>query len=115
MREFIFYKESTHRWYVDLPEWNGPKAALEMVDGADTMLEYMSEGTGKVRAILSAKSMPGAYNLKFIKETPELGEGAQYLLEEYIGITINLRVWLCDVTKFVFDEFPRDIWIIPLH
>lgn len=33
MTEFRFYKEETHRWYVDLPEWEGPKAALEMVDG----------------------------------------------------------------------------------
>jgi hypothetical protein len=115
MREFRFYKESTHRWYVDLPEWKGPNAALEMVDGADTMLEYMSEGTGEVRAILTTVKTPGAYHLEFIKETPEFGEGAQYLLEEYIGITINLRVWLCDVTKFVFDDFPKAIWITPLH
>jgi hypothetical protein len=44
-----------------------------------------------------------------------MGEGAQYYLEEYIGLTINLRVWLCDVTKFVFGDFPKDIWIIPIH
>lgn len=115
MREFRFYKESTNRWYVDLPEWNGPKSDLEMVDGADSMLEYMAEGSGEVRAILSTQKVDNVYHLKFVRETPEIGEGAQYYLEEYLGLTINLRVWLCDVTKFVFGEFPNDIWIIPIN
>jgi hypothetical protein len=115
MKEFRFYKEVTHRWYVDLPEWEGPKAALEMVDGADTMLEYMAEGLGEVRAILSTKKVDNSYHLHFIRETPEVGEGAQYYLEEYIGLTINLKVWLCDVTKFVFGDFPKDIWITPIN
>jgi hypothetical protein len=30
-RMFKFYKESTGRWYVDLPEWEGEKAEIEMV------------------------------------------------------------------------------------
>lgn len=115
MREFRFYKENTHRWYVDLPEWEGPKSALEMIDGADSMLEYMAEGSGEVRAILSTKKVDNAYHLNFLRETPEVGEGAQYHLDEYLGLTINLRVWLCDVTKFVFGDFPRDIWIIPIN
>lgn len=115
MREFRFYKEETHRWYVDLPEWEGPKSALEMVDGADTMLEYMAEGLGEVRAILSTIKVDNAYHLHFLRETPEIGEGAQYHLDEYIGLTINLRVWLCDVTKFVFGDFPKDIWIVPIN
>jgi hypothetical protein len=115
VKEFRFYKEETHRWYVDLPEWEGPKSALEMVDGADTMLEYMAEGLGEVRAILSTRKVDNSYHLIFMRETPEVGEGAQYYLEEYIGLTINLRVWLCDVTKFVFGDFPKDIWIIPIN
>jgi len=114
MREFRFYKESTNRWYVDLPEWNGPKADLEMIDGADSMLEYMAEGSGEVRAIMSTQKVDNVYHLIFIREPPEIGEGAQYLLEEYLGLTIYLRVWLCDVTKFVFGEFPENIWIIPI-
>ncbi len=115
MREFRFYKEEVGRWYVDLPEWTGPKASLEMVDGADSMLEYMAEGEAEVRAILSLKKVQCAYQLQLIRETPEIGEGAQYLLEEYLGITINLKVWLCDVTKFVFGSFPKDIWIIVIN
>lgn len=115
MREFRFYKESTHQWYVDLPEWEGPKEALEMVFGADSMLEYMAEGSGEVRVIVSTQEVDNAYHLRFIGETPEMGEGAQYHLDEYLGLTIDLSVWLCDVTKFVFGEFPKDIWMIPVN
>ena len=44
MRNYKFYKEETGRWYVDLPEWEGEKAELEMVLGADTFLEILSQG-----------------------------------------------------------------------
>ncbi len=115
MREFRFYKETTNQWYVDLPEWEGPKSALEMVDGADSLLEYMAEGRGEVQAVLSTNPVEGVYHLKFIRETPEIGEGAQYFLEQYLGIALELNVWLCNVTKFVFGEFPKEIWIIPVN
>jgi len=35
-RKLKFYKEADERWYVELPEWEGSKADLEMVAGADT-------------------------------------------------------------------------------
>ncbi len=41
MKRLRFYKEEDHRWYVDLHEWNGSKEELEMVMGADIMLDYM--------------------------------------------------------------------------
>ena len=41
MREFKFYKDPEHRWYVDLPEWEGEKDNLEMVLGADSFLEIL--------------------------------------------------------------------------
>ena len=37
-----FVKEEDNRWYIDLPNWEGDKADLEMVMGADTLLEYIS-------------------------------------------------------------------------
>lgn len=52
-RKLKFYKEADERWYVELPEWKGSKADLEMVAGADTMLNYMSEGEDHINLYLS--------------------------------------------------------------
>jgi hypothetical protein len=43
-------------------------------------------------------------------EGPEIGEGAWYILNQYLGIDFNLKMWLCDVTKFVFGNFPKKIY-----
>jgi hypothetical protein len=104
-----FYKESDNRWYVDLPEWEGSKADLELVSGADTMLEYMSEGENHVWLILSEENFEGSDKLEFIRLATEVENGAFYKLEKYKGIEINLEMWLCDVTKFVFGDFPKII------
>lgn len=107
-----FYKEMDNRWYVDLPEWEGPKSALEMVMGADTMLDILSEGNGEVTLYMMTEPEIGAETLVFLHETPDLGEGAYYHMESYMGLEFNLDIWLCDVTKFVFGEFPKVIYFI---
>jgi hypothetical protein len=106
MQLFKFYKESDNRWYVDLPEWEGPKDNLEMVMGADTMLEILSQGEGEVTLYMLTEPQDGFEMLIFLKETPEFDEGAYYHMESYMGLEFNLDVWLCDVTKFVFDKLP---------
>jgi hypothetical protein len=35
-------------------------------------------------------------------------------MEKYQGIDFDLEMWLCDVTKFVFDEFPTKIYFVKL-
>jgi len=37
-----FYKETTGEWYIDLPDYPGPKEDLQMVLGADKMLDPIS-------------------------------------------------------------------------
>lgn len=105
-----FYKESDNRWYADLPEWEGLKAALEMVMGADTMLDILSEGEGDVTLFMSTTQTNNSEILTFLYETPDFGEGAYYHMESYMGLEFNLDIWLCDVTKFVFGEFPKIIY-----
>lgn len=106
-----FYKESDNRWYVDLPEWTGDKSDLEMVYGADTMLDYMSQGELSINVRLSEEFFEHSDKLEFIREATELGNGAYYKLEKYKSINIDLYMWLCDVTKFVFGDFPKIIYI----
>ncbi len=107
-----FYKDPDNRWYVDLPTWEGSKADLEMVAGADIMLEYIAEGENTVLISLNTEtSIVSPNKLEFIREAIELGNGAFYKLQSYNGIDLNLDMWLCDVTKFVFGEFPKFIYL----
>lgn len=112
MRRLKFYKESDNQWYVDLPEWTGSKAELEMVAGADSMLEYMADGESQVWLILSEQEFENADKLEFIKLDTEIENGAFYKLDKYRGIEIGLEMWLCDVTKFVFGDFPKTIFLL---
>ena len=107
---FKFYKSSTNRWYVDLPNWPGPKDDLEMSMGADIMLDIIAQGEGEVLLDFTLEPNEKYDTLVFLKETEEFGEGAYYHMESYQGFEFNLDVWLCDVTKFVFGDFPKVIY-----
>jgi hypothetical protein len=114
-RSLKFYRDPDG-WFVDLPEWEGSKADLQMVAGADVFLDIMSQGENEVYLTLSDTPMDNCSQLTFKEigrlEGFELGEGAWYVLNEYIGIEYNHDMWLCDVTKFVFGEFPKIIYFI---
>jgi hypothetical protein len=110
-RKLKFYKESDERWYVELPEWEGSKADLEMVAGADTMLNYMAEGQDHVNLYLSEEEFDGADKLEFLRMATEIGNGAHYIMKSYAGIEFNLNLWLCDVTVFVFGKMPTYIYL----
>jgi len=118
-----FYKESD-KWYIDLPEWPGERWELEMVCGADTMLDIAAQGETTV--YLNILDTDPRYNpndpnslpillsvdtLVKIKDTPDIG-GALYMLKTFRGIEYNLEVWLCHVIEFVFGSIPEKIYIV---
>jgi hypothetical protein len=113
MRLFRFYRDDIG-WFVDLPEWEGSRYDLQMVMGADSFLDILSQGENEKHVLLSDEPFDGCYELIFIGlgriEGPEIGEGAWYKLENYLGIDFKLQMWLCDVTKFVFGNFPIKIY-----
>jgi len=111
-------------WYVDLPEWKGSKAQLRMIDGADALLDMMDvRNKGEVTIIFSEKKFEKAGCLllveinKGMKIFPKIklfsnkDFGADYILTEYEGVEVmGFKVWLCNVMKFVFGEFPLEIY-----
>jgi len=105
-----FYKEHDNRWYIFLPEWLGEKAELEMVSGADTMLDIIAQGESEVTVTFSVTPFDNCNILRMIRLATELDNGAYYLMHYYNGIELNLELWLCDVTKFVFGELPAIIY-----
>ena len=95
------------RWYADLPFFS--KADLEMVSGADTWLDLIAQGESKVELFLSTTPFPGSELIVKTEDTPEIG-GAKYLAKTYHGVSYDLVMWLCEVTRHVFDELPDKIY-----
>jgi hypothetical protein len=111
LQPYKFIKDSTEKWYIDLPEWTGDKADLEMVAGADTMLEYVGKGNNEVELLLSEFPFEESNILKLIHDySKETGGGGIYLLEEYDGEILNQEMWLCEVTEWVFGKLPPFIY-----
>ena len=111
LRKLDFYKNQDGLWYVDLPEWPGEISDLQMVSGADTMLDIISCGSDRIALNISDEHFEGSDALRFIREAHELDNGAFYMMEEYKGMKLNLEMWLCDVTKFVFANFPGVVYV----
>lgn len=99
-----FKKEEDGRWYVVLPWFPGPKAALEMVQGADTFLDLLSNGSSIVRLKVGAFATPDLATLTKYQDSQI--DGAYY--ETIVDGKLH-RMWLCGVTEFVFGKMPRTI------
>lgn len=111
VKSLRFYREG-ERWYADIPGWTGSKADTEMVMGADTMLNIISQGENEVWVSISDSpvnqgDMP---TLTKVRDTPEDG-GAEYLFRKWMGIQYNYNIWLCGVTEFVFGHLPHNIYM----
>lgn len=114
MKRRLKFEKDGLDWFVNLPEWEGSRADLQMVCGADVWLDILCQGEWHVWLTISDEPFNGANQLELVGEGTYLnetvGSGASYLLNNYIGIEYNLEMWLCDVTKFVFGKFPKIIY-----
>ena len=108
MKKLRFYKEKSKYWYADIPQWTGRKSALQMVAGADKLLDYIAKGRSEVYLHFSENEILNADKLFLIKKC--WFNGADYKINKYLGKEINLKVWLCNVTKFVIGYFPEKIY-----
>jgi len=120
MKKLKFYKDEDRNWFVDLPDWEGTKADLQMVAGADSMLEMLSDGKKEIWLNVSDEEIKieepfeNLVKLDFVREAIEIENGAFYNAKTIHGVEINLEVWLCDVTLFVFGKFPEAIYFYPI-
>lgn len=108
IRTFRFNKEEDNKWYVVLPEWEGSKEDLEMVLGADMLLDIISDG--------------GDYAI--VKFGDEPFEGCKTLTHRLAPLEATLgwydndawhgpsTIWLCYVTQFVFGDYPDKIYYL---
>jgi len=107
---FRFYKAADDRWFIDLPGWNGSAEDLEMVQGADTMLDKVSSHAEECLLEMADEPFEGADVLRLLTDLRGSVGGGEYYLETYDQKVVNHELWLCEVTEFVFGCLPREIY-----
>jgi hypothetical protein len=109
--KFRFYKTSANRWYIDLPEWTGSIDELEMVQGADTMLDVVSDNTSKCHLTISDEPFEEADEIRLVTDLRDSVGGGDYLMEKYKGEQLNQEMWICGVVEHVFGLIPPVIYV----
>lgn len=110
-KELEFKKNDKGEWYVILPEWDGDPEDLQMVEGADQWLDLLSNQETAIKLLLADEKFSNAETLTLLHiREANLGGGGDYYLETYQGKKVELKFWLCEVTRFVFDDLPQRIY-----
>ena len=114
-----FTKEENGRWYVDFPNWPLSHDNLEMVAGADDLLDLLNKGTNHVTLQVSTKPLAKFDSIKTIelkKVHSALTKGAFYTVEtplegwEKPNSIRRKQLWLCPVTLTVLGHYPQNIY-----
>ncbi|MGN7987949.1 DUF6717 family protein [Pedobacter sp. 22226] len=81
-RVIRFYKNAKHEWYADIPEWSGSIEDLQMVEGADELLNWISANESECKLLMADEQIKNAeiLNLVYVREE-NLGGGGDYMLE----------------------------------
>jgi hypothetical protein len=113
IRQHRFVKEQS-QWYIDLPEYlesGGSKGDLQMVAGADTMLDIIASGANEVTLHLDTEPFENADELRLTELCDPILGGGYYHLELFEGKKVQQDMWLCEVTRFVFNDIPQWIYV----
>lgn len=109
-----FEKTKEGKWFVVLPNYEGEHEDLEMVFGADTLLDKLSEGNDNISIdVTTEKPKYGKYiNGMLIYHDEEGGTYLMDTLDEVLeeNTSLDNTFWLCNVTHFVFGEHPKQIY-----
>lgn len=113
MKLYKFIKRGPE-WFIDLPEFieqGGTAGDLQMVDGADKMLDMMAGNENAVMLCVSKEPFEGADLLSLVEKCDPFIGGGYYLMKKFEGEDINRKMWLCQVTEFVFGDIPLQIYV----
>jgi hypothetical protein len=114
--EVSFTKESNERWYVDFPNWPLYHSMLEMVAGADDLLNLLNSGSNHISLTVHT-TKPRKYDIELKKVKSSLTKGAFYIVEtpfkgwERPNSIRRKQLWLCPVTLTVLGQYPKQIWL----
>ena len=113
MKPYKFIKTGRD-WYIDLPEYiekGGTVGDLQMVDGADKMLDMMAGSENFVELYVSRDEFENADILILTEKCDPYIGGGNYFMKKFEGNEINQTMWLCQVIEFVFGDIPTEIFV----
>ncbi len=113
MKSYRFIRNGNN-WYIDLPEFleqGGSMGDLQMVEGADKMLDMMAKDKDSVALTIAREPFEGADSLILTEKCDPIIGGGYYLMQQYAGLPINRTMWLCQVTEFIFGDLPAEIFV----
>ena len=99
-----FEKDDWGGWPTSSP-WGRPRAALAMVDGADTFL--ICSAAAPTTSRLTSASTPKMLGGIELPPTPRLRRRSPLHVRRRRALPQNV---VCGVTEFVFGEMPERIW-----
>ena len=111
IRNLRFVKESAG-WFIDLPDWTGSHDELQMIAGADKLLEFAAQGRNEVNVRLLRKNTTEPVKIALARRQYSHG-GAIYDVIGYTGAKFTSKVlpvdeiWICSVTRYVLHVFPE--------
>jgi hypothetical protein len=113
MKPYKFIKTG-QEWYIDLPEFiaqGGSIGDLQMVDGADKMLDMMADNQNSIILYVAKYYFEEADMLTLTEKCDAYIGGGYYNMKQYEGLEINRNMWLCKVIEFVFGDIPLQIFV----
>lgn len=108
------FNKTGKEWYTDLPgflEQGGSMSDLQMVEGADTMLDMIAGNKDTVSLAISDRPFDMADKIILLEKCDPLIGGGYYMMSHYRDAIVNQKMWLCHVTEFVFNDMPAEIFI----
>lgn len=113
MQHHRFVREGSE-WFIDLPSFlaqGGTKADLQMVAGADAMLDIMAGDAPGITLQLDTLPFAGADELVLTERCDPVLGGGYYHLKLFEEKEVAQDMWLCEVTRFVFNDIPPRIFV----
>lgn len=99
----LIFERDNGLWFFVAPDWPGLRSSLQMVAGADDLIEWMSRGSDlvKVDVFLSAKQ-----DFDLATATSTRGD---YITDD------GRSFWLCPVAQWFFGFYPKHFWFRPIY
>jgi hypothetical protein len=102
------FERIDQRWYLKDERWKGDKEALQMVAGADYLLEAIKHKANSVKLrvltenTITQEDLDGSLLYTHAKALDNRGT--------YIVPLVGWKFWLCSVTEWVFGYMPTDLY-----
>lgn len=116
IKELTFRTAPLGEWYIDLPNYQGDRADLQMVLGSDELLTELSESKEQITLFIStdAKDIRDYEGLPmFARHNWEFLIKADYIKtfsgKYYTGYNARY-IWLSCVIEFIFGNYPKYIY-----